>query len=74
MYLLEVNRKKLIEMCVEDAVSRQTNMIEQILIQSTPTIPDKGTIRNERPKTISDNVTVESQNTRILTVYVIISH
>lgn len=34
----------------------------------------KGTLRNERPKTISDNATVESQNTRIVTVYVIISH
>ena len=36
--------------------------IEQILIQNTSTLPEKGTFRNERPKT-ADNETVESQTT-----------
>lgn len=34
--------------------------IEQILIQNTSTLPEKGTFRNERPKT-ADNAIVESQ-------------
>lgn len=51
-----------IKMIVEIAAFiAKTNTIEQILIQSTSTFPDKGTLRNERPKTISDNATVESQ-------------
>lgn len=36
--------------------------IEQILIQNTSTLPEKGTFRNERPKT-ADNAIVESQTT-----------